>query len=303
MRWLITGASGQLGSYLLRALRHAGATAVTAWTQRTEGELFGYRLEPVLLESPERLKRAWDLARPDVVIHAGAMSRVQDCYQDPRRAFQVNVAAAGLLAELASRHQARFVYVSTDLVFDGERGDYSEDDMPHPLSVYGSTKLAAERCIKQFPTATVVRVSLMFGPGLLGRETLFDRQLRSLRDGKSIAVFSDEFRTPLFLAHAADALLELARSQATGLWHVGGPERLSRAEMGMALARFLGVSSQLVHPITTTDLFPEPRPRDVSLDSRRFTDAFPKVRLASYAEALPEAVALSDQIASHPTGS
>ncbi|GIW92757.1 MAG: NAD(P)-dependent oxidoreductase [Pirellulaceae bacterium] len=301
MRWLITGASGQLGSYLLRELRRAGVESVTAWTGKTSGQLFGYQLLPVPLDEPQEVARVWRETRPEVVIHAAAISRVQNCYQEPRRAFQVNVSASGQLAQLAVQHGARFVYVSTDLVFDGDRGDYREDDVPRPLSVYGSTKLAAERCVRQYPTTLVARVSLLFGPSLQGRETLFDQQMRSLRAGQSIVVFSDEFRTPLFLADAAKALIQLAQSEATGIWHLGGPERLSRAEMGAELARFLGAPMELVHAIRSEDLFPEPRPRDVSLDSRRFAEAFPEVKITSFSEALPQAVALYQEIASQRT--
>jgi dTDP-4-dehydrorhamnose reductase len=286
MRWLITGASGQLGGYLLRHLSSLGEP-VTAWSGSSRGERFGVPLHPVDLADPDAVAARFHDARPDVILHAGALARVDECYRDPDRARRVNTEASARLAELASRSGTRLVLVSTDLVFGGERGGYVEDDPPRPLSVYGRTKADAEAAVLAFPQTAVARVSLLFGPTLAGRPGFFDGLIAALRTGRPINLFADEWRTPLSLDAAARALVELARSDVTGLLHLGGPERISRLEMGLRLAEHLDVSPE---PIVSTsrDTTPgaEPRPRDVSLDSSRWRGLFPGLPWPTNSEAL-----------------
>src|SRR5262245_18086386 len=115
MRTLLTGASGQLGAYLLRQLR--ATNSLTCWSGTTASELFGARLLPVDLADPDAVAAAFRAARPDVVLHAGSMARLTDCHRDPARAWRVNARGTSVLAELAAAGKARLVMVSTDLVF------------------------------------------------------------------------------------------------------------------------------------------------------------------------------------------
>jgi dTDP-4-dehydrorhamnose reductase len=288
MRVLITGASGYLGSYLLRHLRTTG-TPVAAWSGARHGDLFGVPLRPVDLADPDAVADAFAEARPDVVLHTAALAKIGDCHRDPARAERVNTRGTAVLGERAAKAGARLVLVSTDLVFDGERGPYREEDEPAPLSVYGRTKAAAEAAVLGLPRTAVVRVSLLFGPSLTDRPSFFDDQVAALRGGRSVSLFADEWRTPLPLHTAAQALFAIALSDRTGLLHLGGPERLSRFEMGRRLAEFLGVSpSSVVAGRREQVAAPEPRPRDTSLDSSRWRQHFPARPWPKYAEALPE---------------
>src|SRR5262249_35641095 len=135
MRILLTGASGNLGSYVLRELR--GSThEVIAWSGAREGELCGFPLSPVDLAQPASLAAACAALRqhrPEVVIHTAAMAQIDACSRQPDRARQVNVQATESLLFAAADVGARFLYVSTDLVFDGSTGNYSESDAPRPL--------------------------------------------------------------------------------------------------------------------------------------------------------------------------
>jgi dTDP-4-dehydrorhamnose reductase len=288
MRLVLTGASGQLGGYLLRELRGRGVPA-TAWSGSRSGSLCGVPLWPVDLANPDAVAEAFRQARPAAVIHAGALSSVADCYRDPPRAQRVNARGSALLAELADREGARLILVSTDLVFDGAKGGYQEEDAPAPLSVYARTKAAAERAVLAAPRSVVARLSLLFGPTVVGRPGFFDQQAAALREGRPVTLFEDEWRTPLGLATAARALVALAAADCTGIVHLGGPERLSRLEMGQGLAAFLGADPAAIVPARREQAGAgEPRPRDTSLNSARWRELFPRQPWPTLPEALRE---------------
>jgi dTDP-4-dehydrorhamnose reductase len=222
------------------------------------------------------------------VLHAAAQASVAECFRRPDQARRINAEGSALLAELADRAGARFVQVSTDLVFDGERGGYREEDEPSPLSVYGRTKVEAERAVLAFPRTAVVRVSLLFGPSVVGRPSFFDEQIAALREQRPCQLFEDEWRTPLSLITAARALLAVAHSDYAGVLHLGGPERMSRLEMGWRLAEFLGCKPSVLLPAPRNVGSVEPRPRDTSLDSSRWRQQFPDQPWPTWEEALGE---------------
>ncbi len=291
-RILVTGASGQLGSYILHELWQRGLSA-TAWSRRPNVESFGYRCHQVDLCEVDQVVEAFRAAKPDVVIHAAAMSGVGDCFRDPTQARRTNNTASRLLAELAQRQPARFVYVSTDLVFNGEKQWYQETDCPAPLSVYGQTKAAAERAVLAHPQHLVLRISLLFGPALNGRPSFFDQQIQSLRTGTACKLFEDEWRTPLSLQLGAQGLLTAAASDVSGILHLGGLERMTRLEMGQRLAQVLGVDQQLCMAVRREDVTAaEPRPRDTSLNCDLWQQTVPHFTRTNYEESL-QAMGLS----------
>ncbi|MBN1341651.1 MAG: sugar nucleotide-binding protein, partial [Phycisphaerae bacterium] len=161
------------------------------------------------------------------------------------------------------------------LVFDGQDPPYDESARPNPLSGYGRTKLEAEAAVLACRRGVVVRPSLMFGLPAVTRATTFGLQLAALRDGLELRLFEDEFRTALWLEDAARAIVAIGRSDFVGLLHLAGPERISRLEMGLAMAKSLGLSSDRIRPVSSASMsFPEPRPSDVSLDGARLRETF-----------------------------
>jgi dTDP-4-dehydrorhamnose reductase len=290
MRLLVTGASGQLGAYLLRELSARGA-AVSAWSGSHGGDLFGVPLRPVNLSDRSAVAAVFREARPDAVIHCAALSSIARCHREPALAEAINDHGTRLLADLADEARARLLYVSTDLVFDGEKGWYTEGDVPAPLSAYGRTKARAEGAVRASERGLVARVSLLFGSTLIGRPSFFDEQLSALRERRPCALFSDEWRTPLSLLTAARALIALAESDYAGVLHLGGPERLSRLEMGQRLAAFLGADASVIVPARREDVpAAEPRPRDTSLDSSCWRRLFPHQPWPCWEESLREMV-------------
>jgi dTDP-4-dehydrorhamnose reductase len=286
MRILVTGASGQLGSYLLRELRHRSLPA-HAWSGSCTGNLFDYQLHPIDLRDEAAVGAAYAEAAPQVVLHAAALAKVGDCHRDPHLARRVNADATAQLSNLCCQSGARLVYISTDLVFDGKKGRYCEQDEPSPLSVYSRTKLDAEGSVLSSPKGVVARMSLLYGPSQTGRTSFFDEQIDAFFAKRPVRLFVDEWRTPLDLPTAAARLLVLALSGQTGLFHLGGQERLSRWEMGRLVATCLGAGTGSIVAANQADVgAAEPRPRDVSLDSSKWRAAFPDQPWPTFAGAL-----------------
>lgn len=276
-RWLITGASGQLGSHVVRRLageeppptllavvRHHDIGTANVPTRRLE-----------LVDAAAIRACVRDFA-PTHILHLAAMTAVGDCHDRPEEAWQVNAAATGVLAEAAGRQRARLVFASTDMVFGGDRAPYRESDPPAPRTHYGRTKLAAEQLLAGCDRALSVRLPLIYGLPLHGRPTTFAQQVAALRSRQPLRLFTDEFRTPVWLADAARALVALARSDVDGVIHLGGPERLSRFELVARAAELLGIAEPALVPISRLEFdSPEPRPADVSLRADRLAELLP----------------------------
>lgn len=286
MRVLITGASGQLGAYLLQHYVGRGVSTV-AWSGSSTGELSGVVLEAVDLERTDEIEQHLDRASPEIIIHGAAVSGVGDAYQHPARAKTINTTATVRLAQLAAERNCRLVYISTDMVFDGEQGGYQESDVAEPLSVYGRSKLDGEAGVLALPAGLVIRVSLLFGTSLVGRPTFLQQLLQAIGQGQSFCLFDDEWRTPLDLATAAESIAVAAESDTSGLLHLGGTTKLSRNEMGMQIVSAAGFPTGSIEVASRLSVGgAEPRPRDLSLDSGLFEREFPQVERPTFEESL-----------------
>jgi dTDP-4-dehydrorhamnose reductase len=164
----------------------------------------------------------------------------------------------------------RFVFASSDQVFDGDNAPYDESSPPSPINIYGEQKAEAERLVTdRHPTAVVCRMPLMYGDPSPSTGSFIQPFIASLLSGNTISLFVDEYRTVAGAPSAARGLL-LAAGLDGGLLHLGGKERLSRYEFGLRLATAIGADISLVKPCSRHDVpMPAPRPADVSMDSSK----------------------------------
>jgi dTDP-4-dehydrorhamnose reductase len=250
----ITGAGGLIGSYLVRlAEKYAPSFRIVALT-RAELDLTDFAA----------VERRFFAERPRLVIHCAAMSKSPDCQAHPAQARRINLEAAAHLAGLAA--EADFIFFSTDLVFDGRKGNYAESDPVNPLSVYGETKAAAEAVVAKNSRHAVLRTSLNSG-GSPGGRSAYNEQLRALwTEGKTLKLFHDEYRSPISAAVTARAVWEMAAQPRGGLWHVAGGERLSRLEIGRLLAARHPELPARLESGSLREYQGAPRPADTSLD-------------------------------------
>lgn len=283
-RWLVTGASGQLGGHLLRKISTRDGASILALAGKSDvADVKGHgahiAVRRIALAELDALRAAVLEFQPHYVIHTAAMTSVADAYARPQEAELLNTQATLALAEATAARGGRFLFTSTDMVFDGDGAPYAEGDAPTPPSVYGRTKVAAEAAIRPLARTLSVRVPLMFGLPATGRPSTFAGQLAALRSATPVKLFTDEFRTPLWNQDAADALVRLALSELTGLIHVPGPERLSRYEMIARVAQAIGAGSAALEPISRLSIpGAEKRPADLSLRGDLFARTFPQFR-------------------------
>jgi dTDP-4-dehydrorhamnose reductase len=268
LRLLVTGAGGLLGGRLAELL--SGEMDVVAAVHASAAPP-GLPAVPVDLLDPGSVTAALDSVRPDAVLHCAALADADRCHRDPDLAWRLNTEAPAWLARLCARLGLRLVALSTDLVFPGTRPGSREDDAPAPILHYARTKLDGERAVlREHPSAAVARIALVIGRGHGRRGSASEAIAWALRAGRPLRLYSDQYRTPVDPESVAAAAGALLRGSQTGLFHLGGPERVSRYELGTRVAAALGLDGALIEEARQADESPQvPRPLDVSLDSSR----------------------------------
>ncbi len=267
-RLLVTGAGGLIGSHLLRQAATRFDAAGT-FHDRQPRDLPGHWLALDITDAPA-VENVLAGFRPDVIIHCAAVADSDACQTDPLRARRSNVEATRTLARCARQLGAKFVFLSTDLVFDGlKKAPYVEDDPPSPIGVYAQSKADAERAVRaECAASVIVRTSLVYGFSPRGDRSVNERLALALKQRRPINLFVDEFRCPISAVDLADAALELADSPHTGIFHIAGPEKWSRYDLGMAIARRFGWPTQPIKAARVAEVaMNPPRPADLVLDS------------------------------------
>lgn len=251
MRVVITGAGGQLGTDLTRAMA-------------------GWEVIPLnrdQLSDREQILQVVTTTEPDAIVHAGAWTAVDDCEADPDKAFRSNALASRHVAEGARLVGAHVLYVSTDYVFDGTADSpYTEWDEPNPQSVYGRSKLAGEReVLSQLPSAAVVRTGWVGG---VHGNNLVKTILRLASENDRLSFVNDQLECPTFTEDLASMIRRLVVSRLPGIFHVTNQGPTTPFEFARAVLAAAGHDPERVSPVTTAELHrPAPRPAYAVLDN------------------------------------
>jgi dTDP-4-dehydrorhamnose reductase len=270
----ITGAGGLIGSWIVRQALERSVLALT----RQDLDLTDFAA----------VRQRFRQEKPKLVIHCAAVSQSPACQANPTLAYKVNVDATAVLADLAA--DIPFVFFSSDLVFDGRQGNYQETDAVNPLSVYGETKVAAEQIVRGHPKHTIIRTSLNGGVSPTG-DRGFNEQLRhGWQAGKSVTLFTDEFRCPIAAEVTARAVWELVAKEAAGVYHVAGSERLSRYQIGQLVAARWPDLRPKLKSASLKEYQGAPRPADSSLNCDKIQEllSFRLPRLTDWLAARPD---------------
>lgn len=267
MKMLITGSNGLLGQKLARMLMSRPGWTVVL-TGRREGP--GLALPPhmiwhqVDITDREGILRLVRAEKPDTLIHCAAMTNVDECELHPESCRLMNVEGTRNMVEAANEMGAHLIHLSTDFIFDGTAGPYREEDEPNPISIYGQSKLEAERLIQTgcLSPWAIARTVLVYGiaPGL-SRSNIILWVKSSLEQGKTIQVVDDQFRSPTLAEDLAEGCLLIAEKKATGIFNISGPDFITPYTMALQTAAYFGLdSSGIVRASAATFTQPARRP-------------------------------------------
>ena len=224
MKVAITGAAGLFGCGLVRVFssRHT---------------VFPLTHTDADVTKPDQVRQVFRKLGPEIVVHPAGMPDLDACEGDPAGAFLVNVHGTRNVVEAAREAGAEVVYISTDAVFDGKKqSPYTESDPAIPPTVYGRTKLRAERMVRASPSSWVFRVSVLFGPG---KTNFVEKGLRKIAAGEQYEVAADQFGSATYTLDAALKIMEVVEARRYGLYHLsnfGGCTRLELARRAAELA-------------------------------------------------------------------
>lgn len=264
MKILITGANGFLGYYLTQQLLQKKYTVIA--TGKGECRLPFLQQDNFIYNSmdftdPFTVHDVFEKYAPDAVIHAGAMSKPDDCEQNQWQAYTTNVEATVTLLLNAEEFKSFFVFVSTDFVFDGEDGMYTEEDELNPVNFYGKTKSEAEEAVKEYVHDwAIVRTVLVYGKPRMGRSNILTIVKDKLEKGEHYTVVDDQVRTPTYVEDLASGIISMIERRATGIYHISGEDVLTPYQMACMAADHLGLDKSLIKKATAAD-FSQPAKR------------------------------------------
>jgi len=243
-----------LGQHLVKELLQAGYHVIAA--SKGESRLPFDQHERLCyvqmdLREPFDVYHVFDLHRPDTVIHAGAMTQVDECEINETRSFETNYGGTSSILVCCEEAKAFLIYISTDFVFDGLAGPYTEEDEPSPVNWYGKTKQMAEDIVMHAITPwAIVRTVLVYGNSLDGsRGNIITWVKSKLEQGEKIKVVNDQFRTPTYVEDLVKGILLVIKKKARGIYHISGSDFLSPYQMAMKTAGIFGLNEDLIEEV------------------------------------------------------
>jgi dTDP-4-dehydrorhamnose reductase len=260
-RVLVTGASGLLGSKIVESARN-----YTVYPTHQAHPHFQNSIKMDVTDERE-VKQVLDRVKPNIVIHTAAETNVERCESDRNHAWKTNADGTRILAEACNKMNATMTYISTDYVFDGEKGRYREEAQPNPVNYYGQTKLTGEEHVKELcERYATLRTSVLYGthPTKLNFATW---TVTSLLEKKPLMIVEDHFNSPTLADNLARAAWEMVEKELWGVYHVAGTERISRYDFALKMAEVFNLDVSLVKPIRMSELktWTAKRPKDSSL--------------------------------------
>lgn len=264
---MVIGAGGNIGLWVARGLEPEFDVIPVVHDYTPPG------LKAVSLDitNPAATERVIGEYAPDTVVNLAAIADADYCEKHPDVARAVNVEGAANIARACAKIDAYLIQYSTDLVFDGRKGMYTETDAPNPLNVYATTKLLSEQAaLSIHPRSAVLRTAIVYGIGSGKWPSFFESVINKVQRRETVRFFTDQYRAFMYVEDSPTAITAMITHRLTGVYHAGADERTSRYDFMTAALRGLGLSTETVEPMRLSDLpGSAPRPADCSLDNSR----------------------------------
>ena len=258
---LITGAYGQLGDACVKFLKN-NYNITLSGVSPSDG---GVHLD---IRSKSSIKKVLSDIDPDVILNLAALTDVDGCELDPQQAKDINVSGVKNLCRDFSGH---FIQISTDYVFDGKSGPYSEEDEPNPKSVYGKTKLFADNwLIDNYSKSTIIRTNILYSYTKRTKASFLKWVVDSLNDNQNIKVVNDQWNNPTWTESLSSVISKIIDNQAFDLYHYGDRDILNRFDFSILISKVFNLDSSLIMPISSDELNQiAPRPRKSGLITKK----------------------------------
>jgi dTDP-4-dehydrorhamnose reductase len=261
-RILIVGSNGMLGQRLTEYFLKKKNVELMCCSNEENSFIKNVDYIRFDITNKNKVKNIFQDFYPDAVINTAAFTNVDLSETERETAYNVNVTGVDNLALYSKSIESHLIHISTDYVFDGTNGPYSEKQKPNPISYYGRTKLASENTVKSRKCdASIIRTNVLYGPAKYGRNDFVKWVVTSLREGKQIRIVTDQINNPTYIDDLVDAIAKMIEFKKYGLYNIGGKEFLSRYDFTLRIADFFDLDKSLIVPIKTADLNqPAPRP-------------------------------------------
>ena len=260
MKFFITGGSGLLGERLATIASNDDEIVLSHNSNPTKNTI------KCDITDKNEVEKVINKNKPDTIVHCAAMTDVDLCEDEIDIAYRINSYGTRNMAQAAENIGAKIIYVSTDFVFDGDKGYYSEDDEVNPLGIYAKSKYDGEVQLKKYSTNwAIARVSVLYGWHKKANFTTW--VINQLRSNNSINIVTDQINSPTYADNAGEAIFEIAKQDKNGIYHTAGNDRINRFDFTQKIAEAFNLNKDLINP-TTSDKFIQkaPRPRDSSLN-------------------------------------
>ena len=265
MKLLVTGASGLLGTKLCQLAIARNHEVHAAYYQHSP--LYGTPVALNILD-PKAVQKTIDKTKPSVAVHAAAMTDVDKCEIEKELSWKTNVDATENLVRLCKKRGVFLLYVSTDYVFDGEKGMYKENDKTAPVNYYGFTKLKAEEAVRNLRDYCIVRGSVVYGSiPATGKINFALWLIDKLRKKEVVRIVTDQWNSPTLNTNMAEMILEVLEKRKNGTFHLSGATRLSRYEFAKHIAEAFNLDAKFMTAIKSKHInWVAKRPKDSSLN-------------------------------------
>jgi dTDP-4-dehydrorhamnose reductase len=254
-RILIIGSNGMLGQSLTTHFMFKKDVELMCASFEDESLYEQVTYSKVDISSSKDVKKLIKDFCPDVVVNAAAYTNVDGCETEKELSWAINVTGIENIVKYGRICDAHLIHISSDYIFDGEKGPYTEDELPHPISQYGKEKLAAENVIKTGRIKyTMIRTNVLYGATQFGRPDFVKWVFDSLTEKKNIKIVKDQINNPTYIDDLSSAISKIIEFNKEGIYNIGGAEILSRLEFTYKIADFFELDKSLISPILTSEL-------------------------------------------------
>lgn len=273
MNILITGGTGLLGNSLVEILSRTFDVYATYNDYYINKNNF-FKMD---ITNERDIEEIFQKIEPDILIHTAALTNVDLCEENKVFAKKVNFQGTKYLSKICASHGIKMIYISTDYVFDGNKGNYTESDVPKPINYYGKTKLDGEEAIKNILDEYIIIRTSLYGWNIQDKLSFSEWIIKNLSSESKIKAITDQYSSLMFTDNLSEIIANMVSKEYNGIFNVSSFESISKYEFALKLAEIFGLDSELISPILSKEIYPlkslkAQRPKDTSLNTSKIID-------------------------------